>query len=82
MNALGAAAAVAHPYLRQLHPAQSKGYLIYDSKKCAGCVTRMLVCSLVQPPLTCIRKGQMGLLCMHGQSTGQVKIRGMEAPVL
>ncbi len=27
--------------------AASKGYLIYDSKKCAGCVTCMLTCSLV-----------------------------------
>jgi protein NrfC len=38
---LGAAAApevVEHP--------QSKGYLVYDSKKCAGCTTCMLSCSL------------------------------------
>ena len=27
--------------------AASKGYLVYDSKKCAGCVTCMLTCSLV-----------------------------------
>ena len=27
--------------------APSKGYLVYDSRKCAGCVTCMLVCSLV-----------------------------------
>ena len=27
--------------------AESKGYLVYDSKKCAGCVTCMLACSLV-----------------------------------
>jgi len=27
--------------------APSKGYLVYDSKKCAGCVTCMLSCSLV-----------------------------------
>ena len=27
--------------------AESKGYLLYDSKKCAGCVTCMLACSLV-----------------------------------
>ena len=30
----------------QLHPA-SKGYLVYDSKKCIGCTTCMLSCSLV-----------------------------------
>jgi len=27
--------------------AQAKGYLVYDSKKCAGCTTCMLICSLV-----------------------------------
>jgi protein NrfC len=27
--------------------AESKGYLVYDSKKCAGCTTCMLSCSLV-----------------------------------
>ena len=27
--------------------AASKGYLVYDSKKCAGCTTCMLSCSLV-----------------------------------
>jgi protein NrfC len=36
--AAAAAKPVAHP--------ESKGYLVYDSKKCAGCTTCMLSCSL------------------------------------
>ena len=31
---------------RKTYPT-SKGYLVYDSKKCAGCTTCMLACSLV-----------------------------------
>lgn len=31
---------------RAARPAASKGYLVYDSKKCAGCTTCMLACSL------------------------------------
>ena len=28
----------------------SKGYLVYDSKKCAGCTTCMLACSKISSP--------------------------------
>jgi protein NrfC len=38
---VAAAAPAAEPY------PQSKGYLVYDSKKCIGCTTCMLSCSLV-----------------------------------
>jgi protein NrfC len=41
-----AAAATATAQAKPSYPA-SKGYLVYDSKKCAGCVTCMLSCSLV-----------------------------------
>ena len=44
-----AAAAIAAPtpIPARVEYAESKGYLIYDSKKCAGCTTCMLACSLV-----------------------------------
>ncbi len=35
------------PQKTDISYAASKGYLVYDSKKCAGCVTCMLACSLV-----------------------------------
>lgn len=41
-----AAAAPAAAPAAATYPA-SKGYLVYDSKKCAGCTTCMLACSLV-----------------------------------
>lgn len=41
-----AAAASQATQSKPSYPA-SKGYLVYDSKKCAGCVTCMLSCSLV-----------------------------------
>lgn len=41
-----AAAALAPAAPEATYPA-SKGYLVYDSKKCAGCTTCMLSCSLV-----------------------------------
>ena len=46
--AVGAATTTttAKPALKVSYP-ESKGYLVYDSKKCAGCTTCMLSCSLV-----------------------------------
>ncbi len=41
-----AAVAAPTPAAEASYPA-SKGYLVYDSKKCAGCTTCMLACSLV-----------------------------------
>ena len=41
-----AAVAAASPAPAQVTYAASKGYLVYDSKKCAGCTTCMLACSL------------------------------------
>jgi protein NrfC len=41
-----AAPAVATALAAENYP-ESKGYLLYDSKKCAGCTTCMLSCSLV-----------------------------------
>ena len=47
--AKAAAAAIASPAAEAAGPSYpaSKGYLVYDSKKCAGCTTCMLSCSLV-----------------------------------
>ena len=45
-NSVAAAAAPANPAADASIPA-SKGYLVYDSRKCAGCTTCMLSCSLV-----------------------------------
>ena len=41
-----AKAALATPAAAAKNPPPSKGYLVYDSKKCAGCTTCMLSCSL------------------------------------
>jgi protein NrfC len=40
------AAAAASPAAGVVSHPESKGYLVYDSKKCAGCTTCMLSCSL------------------------------------
>jgi protein NrfC len=45
-KAVAATTAPASPVAEGSYP-QSKGYLVYDSKKCAGCTTCMLSCSLV-----------------------------------
>jgi protein NrfC len=45
-QAMAAAAPAAAAPAAATYPA-SKGYLVYDSKKCAGCTTCMLACSLV-----------------------------------
>ena len=42
-----AATAGPDPQRKEISYAVSRGYLVYDSKKCAGCVTCMLACSLV-----------------------------------
>jgi protein NrfC len=47
INVPTAAAAPAAKPVANVSYAASKGYLIYDSKKCAGCTTCMLSCSLV-----------------------------------
>jgi len=44
--AAAATTAASDPVTRVLYP-ESKGYIVYDSKKCAGCTTCMLSCSLV-----------------------------------
>jgi protein NrfC len=41
------AKAIASPAESKTTYPESKGYLVYDSKKCAGCTTCMLSCSLV-----------------------------------
>jgi protein NrfC len=46
-NAVAAATASASPAVKGTAYPKSKGYLVYDSKKCAGCTTCMLSCSLV-----------------------------------
>lgn len=44
---LASAAAKAAPAPQKVEYPESKGYILYDSKKCTGCTTCMMSCSLV-----------------------------------